>query len=296
MEADKVFWADITGLHDVDLIHRIGQKFNIHQLQLEDILNTVQRPKAEVADDSVFLTFRMLTKDDGELQEEQISLFLGNDVLLSFQEKPGDVFDPIRERLDKAAGRIRTRKADYLLYALLDVTVDSYFHILESIGSRQEELEDMMLEDPDKTILLEIRKCKNDLYTLRKAIFPLREAVSKIMRGDGNLIHENTNPYFEDVHDHLIQLAELVENYREINTDLREIYLSTLSMKMNEIMKVLTIISTIFIPLSFVAGVYGTNFDILPELHWQNGYLFFWLICLTVAGAMIYYFKKKNWY
>lgn len=291
----QTHWLNVVGLNDADSIQRIGQKFNIHDLQLEDILNTNQRPKAETSDDDIFITLRMLQWKDGNINEEQVSFFLNKSALLSFQERPGDVFNPIRERIAKAGGRMRSKKADYLLYALIDVTVDNYFHLLEEIGTEQEEIEDRLTSSASVEELTHIKKCKNQLYLLRKAIFPLREAVAKIIRGDNQLCEETTIRFFEDVHDHLIQLAELVENYREINTDLREIYLSTLSIRMNEIMKLLTIISTIFIPLSFVAGVYGTNFEVLPEIKWPFGYVYFWLVCISIIGLMLFYFKRKKW-
>jgi len=292
---DYVYWVDMVGLHDTQRIYQLGQKFDIHQLQLEDVLNTTQRPKAEVSDTDVFLTLRMLQINDGEIEDEQVSFYLTSNILISLQERPGDVFDPIRERIKKAAGRIRTRKADYLLYALLDVVVDNYFHIIENIGDRQEAIEDNLAANKTDNALANIKACKDDIYMLRRSIFPLREAVSKIMRGASQLCEADTIKYLEDVHDHLIQLAELIENYREINTDLREIYLSTLSMRMNDIMKLLTIISTIFIPLSFVAGVYGTNFEVLPEISWPRGYLYFWIVCITIIVVMITYFKRKKW-
>ena len=292
-----VQWIDLVGLYDIDRITAIGEKFGIHQLQLEDMVNTAHRPKAEVDDNSIFVIFKIIKRINGEIDEEQISLYLKENMLFSFQEHEGDVFDPIRERIKMAAGRIRSRKADFLMYALIDVVVDSYFEVLEEIGNRQEQIEDDLAASADRQILLSIRESKSELNNMRKAVLPLREAVSTIIRGtSNNLCEESTIRYFQDVQDHLIQMAELIESAREINNDMREIYLSTMSNRMNEIMKVLTVISTIFIPLSFVAGVYGTNFEHVPEYTWPYGYGYFWLVCSLIIFVMVSYFKRKKWF
>lgn len=294
---DTVQWIDLIGLHDEGRIARIGEKFGIHQLQLEDMANTDHRPKAEVDDESVFVIFKIITRVNGEIEEEQISLYFKQNILLSFQEHEGDVFDPIRDRIKMAAGRIRTRNADYLMYALIDVVVDSYFEVLEEIGTKQEEIENKLAASSERQMLIEIRDSKADINNLRKAVLPLREAVSTIIRSTGHtLCSESTIRYFQDVQDHLVQLAELIEGARETNKDLRETYLTSMSNRMNEIMKVLTVISTIFIPLSFIAGVYGTNFENLPEYEWRYGYGYFWGVCLTVIFGMVYFFKRKKWF
>ena len=295
IDESHVNWLNVNGLHDHDVIATIGKKFNIHQLVLEDMLNITQRPKVQVTDESVFLTFRMLNLTDDGVDEEQISLYLTGNTVISFQEKQGDVFEPLRTRITQASGRIRTRKADYLLYALLDVVIDTYFHIIEAVGERQEMIEDLIDENQADTVSREIRTCKKDLNTLRKAIYPLREAVGTIHRGESGLFESSTVMFLTDAYDHLIQLTEMIETHRELNGDLRDVYLSALSNRLNEVMKVLTMISTIFIPLSFLAAVYGMNFEFMPELSWPFGYLYFWLIGLFLVVGMVFYFRHKKW-
>ena len=290
-----VNWVNVIGLHDPAKIAEVGKKFNIHQLLLEDMLNIAQRPKVQVGDDSVFLTFKMLNIGQEEVDEEQISLYLTGNTVISFQEKHGDVFEPLRTRITQASGRIRSRKADYLLYALLDVVIDTYFHIIESVGERQENVEDMIDENRAENVSREIRGCKKDLNTLRKAIYPLREAVGTIHRGESSLFDDSTIMFLTDAYDHLIQLTEMIETHRELNGDLRDVYLSDLSNRLNEVMKVLTIISTIFIPLGFLAAVYGMNFEYMPELKWPFGYLYFWIIGMAVVIGMLIYFKVRKW-
>lgn len=292
----QVNWLNITGLHNLEYIDAIGKKFNIHQLLLEDMVNTNQRPKVQMDDDSLFLTLKMLMHGADGIEEEQISFYLKHSYVVSFQEKSGDVFEPVRTRILKAGGRIRTRQADYLLYALLDVIIDSYFSLIDDVATRQEALEDEIALDPNEDINPRIRDCKKDLNTLRKAIYPLRDAVGSMHRIDHNLIDETTKPFLNDVHDHLVQLAEMVETYRELNTELRDLYMGSLSNRMNEVMKVLTMISTIFIPLSFLAAVYGMNFQVLPELQWEHGYFFFWMISGGLAISMIFYFRHRKWF
>lgn len=295
IDPKAVTWLNVTGLHNSQIIAAIGEKFGIHQLLLEDMLNITQRPKVQVGDDFVFLTFKMLNLVDDEIDEEQISLYLTGNSVISLQEKQGDVFEPLRTRLMKSSGRIRSRKADYLLYALLDVVIDTYFGIIEHVGDRQEILEDRIDQKTDENITRGIRACKRDLNTLRKAIYPLREAVGTIHRGESALFDKSTIIFLTDAYDHLIQLAEMIDTHRELNGDLRDVYLSDLSNRLNEVMKVLTIISTIFIPLSFLAAVYGMNFVFMPELKWHYGYLFFWIIGIISVGGMLFYFKRKKW-
>ncbi len=291
----QVQWLNINGLHDTAIISQLGKTFNIHKLVLEDMLNITQRPKVMVTDDAVFITFRMLNHTADGLDEEQISLYLTGNTVISFQEKQGDVFEPLRNRITHASGRIRTRKADYLFYGLLDVVIDTYFHCIEAVGERQEDVEDLIDLNQTELVSKEIRTCKKELNTLRKAIYPLREAVSTIHRGESGLFEHSTILFLTDAYDHLIQLTEMIETHRELNGDLRDIYLSALSNRLNEVMKVLTMISTIFIPLSFLAAVYGMNFKFMPELSWPIGYFLFWLISILLVIGMLIYFRFKKW-
>lgn len=293
---NEVNWLNITGLHNLEYIAAIGEKFGIHQLQLEDMVNINQRPKVQVSDDSFFLTLKMLFAEVDGIDDEQISLYLTGNTVISFQEKAGDVFEPVRTRIVKSSGRIRTRKADYLLYALLDVIIDSYFELIDEVGTRQEDIEDVIEKGETEGVNPLIRRCKKDLNTLRKAIYPLRDAVGTIQRSEHMLLDASTQIFLLDAHEHLVQLAEKIETYRELNTELRDLYMSSLSNRMNEVMKVLTMISTIFIPLSFLAAVYGMNFEILPELQWPHGYLFFWIISGCLALSMVFYFRRRKWF
>ncbi len=295
-EKDQAHWLNITGIHNLEYIAAIGQKYGIHQLQLEDMVNINQRPKVQVGDDNLFLTFKMLLPHKAGIEEEQISLYLTGNTVISFQEKTGDVFEPVRNRIVTSGGRIRTRQANYLLYALLDVVIDSYFELIEDVGERQEAIEDTIEAKAGVDVNPRIRLCNKDLNTLRKAIYPLRDAVATIQRLDSPLFDPSTLVFFTDAHDHLVQLAEMIETYRELNAELRHLYMSSLSNKMNEVMKVLTMISTIFIPLSFLAAVYGMNFRVLPELQWTSGYYFFWAISGSLALGMLFYFRRKKWF
>jgi magnesium transporter len=295
-EKGQALWLNITGIHNLEYIASIGQKYGIHQLQLEDMVNVNQRPKVQVGDDNLFLTFKMLFPHPDGIDDEQISLYLTGNTVISFQEKMGDVFEPVRNRILTSGGRIRSRQADYLMYALLDVVIDSYFELIDDVGARQEAIEDTIESKSGIDVNPKIRLCKKDLNTLRKAIYPLRDAVATIQRLDSPHFDPATLVFFTDAHDHLVQLAEMIETYRELNAELRDLYMSSLSNRMNEVMKVLTMISTIFIPLSFLAAVYGMNFDVLPELHWANGYFFFWAISGSLALGMVYYFRRRKWF
>jgi len=292
-----VTWINIDGIHQVEIIEKIGTYFGIHSLILEDIMNTGQRPKMEDFEDYIFVVVKMIYYDekDNEIKAEQVSLLLGSNFVISFQEREGDVFNPMRERIRKAKGRIRKMKADYLAYALIDTIVDHYFIVLEKLGEKIEGMEEELVTNPTPETLQTIHTLKRELIFLRKSVWPLREVISVLERGESSLIDESTGIYLRDVHDHTIQVIDTIETFRDMVSGMLDIYLSSISNKMNEVMKVLTIIATIFIPLTFVAGLYGMNFKYIPELEWHWGYP----ISLSVMGAigmsMVVYFRRKKW-
>lgn len=296
-EKPNVSWLNIDGLQKVDIIENIGKRFNLHPLVLEDIANTEQRPKMEDFSDYIYIVLRMLRYDDqqSEIISEQLSLVLGSDWVISFQENEGDVFDSLRERLRNNKGRIRKMSADYLMYSLLDAVVDNYFAVLEKMGEKIEEIEDELVSNPDPSTLKAIHDLKRQIISLRKYVWPLREVVNRLDRWESKLIHETTNIYLRDVYDHTIQVIDSVETYRDMLSGMLDIYLSSVSNRMNEVMKVLTIIATIFIPLTLVAGIYGMNFADMPELKSSWGYPLVLLLMLSMAIFMLFYFRKKKW-
>ena len=292
-----VTWINIDGLHDVKIIEEIGTHYDLHPLTLEDILHTGQRPKFEDLDSYLFAVLMMLRFDEENqmVLSEQVSLVLGSNFVISFQENIGDVFEQIRDRIRNAKGRIRKMGADYLMYALLDAVVDNYFGILEKLGEKIESLEEELVGDPSERTLQQIHSLKREMVFLRKSVWPLRELISGLERSESDLIEESTGVYLRDVYDHTIQVIDTVESFRDMVSGMLDIYLSSISNRMNAVMKVLTIIATIFIPLTFVAGIYGMNFEYMPELKWHWGYATVWLVMLVVAGVMILYFKRKKW-
>jgi magnesium transporter len=292
-----VTWINIDGLHDVPVIEKIGRHFNLHPLLLEDILNTEQRPKMEDFGDYIFLVAKMLYYDDqeGRVETEQVSLILGSSWVISFQERPGDVFNTVRERIQKGKGRTRKAGADYLAYSLLDAIVDNYFIIMEKLGDRIEDTEAELAVSPSPQTLQAIRAMKKEMVSLRKSVWPLRELVGNLERGGSALIHESTGVYLRDVYDHTIQVIDTVESFRDMISGMLDIYLSSISNRMNEVMKVLTIFAAIFIPLTFIVGIYGMNFDYMPELRWHWGYFGILIIMASVASVMLFYFKRKRW-
>jgi magnesium transporter len=292
-----VSWINIDGLHDVALIEKIGKQFGLHPLILEDIVNTGQRPKLEDFEDHIFIVLKMLyyNKDKNELEAEQVSLIFGENFVISFQERVGDIFDPIRERIRQNKGRVRKAAADYLAYALIDSIVDNYFVVLEQMGERIEDTEQELAANPTLETLQTIRAFKKEMVFLRKSIWPLREVASALERGESSLINESTGIYLRDVYDHTIQIIDTVESYRDMLSGMLDVYLSSISNKMNEVMKVLTIFAAIFIPLTFIAGIYGMNFAFMPELGWRWGYFGALLVMAIVAAVMIVYFKRKRW-
>ncbi len=293
----SVKWINIDGIHQVDILEKCGSCFDLHPLVLEDVLNTGHRPKFEEHDDYLFLVLKMLLlpEDQSEIHTEQISLVVKNGLVISFQEQAGDVFDGVRNRIRTNRGRVRKRGADYLAYTLLDSIIDNYFVILEKVGEEIEELEDELLANPGPATLHKIHNLKREMILLRKSVWPLREVISGLQRCESPLLAEGTEIFFKDIYDHTIQVIDTVETFRDILSGMLDLYLSSISNRMNEVMKVLTIMATIFIPLTFIAGIYGMNFDHMPELHWQWGYAAFWIIILLVAGAMVAFFKKKKW-
>ncbi len=290
-------WINIDGLHQVDIIEKIGKKFDFHPLLLEDILNTEQRPKTEDFETHIYIVLKMLYYDEKikEITSEQISIIFGHNFVISFQEKEGDIFDPIRERIRTGKGRVRKMGADYLSYSLMDSIVDSYFSILEKLGENIEDVEETMITDPKPETLHGIHSLKRKMISLRKSVWPLRDVLSALERSESPLIREPTRIYLKDVYDHTIQVIDTVETYRDVLSGMLDVYLSSISNKMNEIMKVLTIIATIFIPLTFIAGVYGMNFEFMPELRWRLGYPAIWVVMISVGISMLVYFRKKKW-
>jgi magnesium transporter len=278
-------------------VERLGAHFGIHPLVLEDIVNTNQRPKLDLMGDYLFVVFRMLTWDAvaGEVRSEQVSLILGQRYVLTFQERAGDVFDPLRERIRKGLGRIRKGGADYLAYALLDVIVDNYFVVVEQLDEQIESLESRLVQQPSTEMLGQLNRLKRQALYLRKSIWPLREAVAGLQRRESPLIGETTALYLRDLYDHVIHVIDTVETLRDLLAGMLDVYLSGVSNRMNEVMKVLTVISTIFIPLTFIVGVYGMNFEYMPELHYKGGYPLAWGIMLVVAGALVLFFRRRRW-
>jgi magnesium transporter len=292
-----VTWINIDGLHDVEIIEKIGNYYDIHPLALEDILHTGQRPKFDDSEKYLFVILMMLRYEDDSQSviSEQVSLLLGNNFVISFQENIGDVFEQIRDRIRNSKGRIRKMGPDYLMYALLDAIVDGYFVILEKLDEKIESLEEELVEKPTEKTLQQIHNLKREMIFLRKSVWPLRELISGLQRTESELIQSSTEAYLRDVYDHTIQVIDTVESFRDMIASMLDLYLSSISNRMNEVMKVLTIIATIFIPLTFVAGIYGMNFENMPELKWKLGYLGVWVIMIIITAGMIYYFKKKKW-
>ena len=292
-----VSWINIDGIHQVDVIEKIGTHFGLNSLVLEDILNTDQRPKLEDFENYIYVVMKMLSFDEAvnKITTEQVSFILAPKLVLSFQERIGDTFDPVRERLRTSKGRIRKMDADYLAYALIDSIIDSYFIILEKIGDKIDFIEEELVTDPTPDTLQMIHELKREMITLKRSIWPLREIISRLGMMESPLIMESTNIYLKDVHDHIIQIIDTIDTYKEMLSGMLDIYLSSLSNKMNEVMKVLTLVATIFIPLTFIAGVYGMNFQHMPELGWKWSYPLVWLVMISVSMSMVLYFKRMKW-
>lgn len=293
----EISWINLDGIHDVEKVAKLCAYFSIHPLVVEDILNSNQRPKKAVYDDYVFVVFKMLYRNRRvALQAEQVSLVFGRNFVISFQEESEhDVFDVVRERLRKGVGPLRKNGTDYLAYSLIDTVVDHYFVVLEDLGEKLETLEAEILRSPSEHTVHETQKIKKDMMILRRSVWPLRELVGSLGRESSALIQSSTLIYFRDIYDHLIEIVDIVEMYREIVGNLFEIYLSSLNNKINYVMKVLAIVTTIFMPLTFISSIYGMNFEHMPELKWVYGYPIVLFVMLILALGMVHLFRRKNW-
>jgi magnesium transporter len=292
-----ITWINVDGVHKLDHIEKIGENLQIHPLVLEDIMHTGQRPKMEDFNDYLFIVLKMLqyNEKENETKTEQVSIILGSNYVIAFQEDEGDVFDFIRERIRTDRGRTRKMGADYLAYSLIDAIVDNYFMVLEKIGEKIEDIEDELVKNPTSEVLHTIHNLKRELIFLRKSVWPLREVISRLERWESPLINKSIDIYLRDVYDHTIQVIDALETFRDMLSGMLDIYLSSVSNRMNEVMKVLTIIATIFIPLTLIAGIFGMNFKYMPELEAPWGYPMVYIIMLAVSGVMLVYFRRKKW-
>lgn len=297
-DAGTVTWLNVDGLHDVELLGELGRLAGLHPLALEDVVSLRQRPKQEDYDTHVYIVLRMLDYDAarGEVTSEQISLIVGANFVISFQEAPGDVWDSVRERLRNAKSGFRARGADYLAYALMDSIVDAYFKVVEMLGDQLEQLEMQVMDQPNRASIHAIHRLKGELLVMRKAVWPLRDVFNSLLRDEDSPFGPGTRIYLRDLHDHTFQIIDAVETMRDITGGLIDLYLSSMSNRMNEVMKVLTLIATLFIPLTFIVGVYGMNFDYLPELHWKWSYPVLWVMMIVVVLVMLSWFRRKGWF
>jgi magnesium transporter len=300
-EWSSVRWINVDGLGDLGVVRALAEKYRLHPLAIEDVLHVPQRPKVQAYEDDgtyqarLFIITRELELREGQLHTEQASIFVGHHTVLTFQETPGDVWDPIRQRIRSAGSALRLNDASFLAYSLIDAVVDEAFPILELFGDRLEDLEDVVLQRPSQDVIQEIHRMKRELLLVRRALWPMREVLSKMQREPHECFSDVTRTYMRDVYDHTVQAIDIVETYREVAGGLTETYMTAMSNRMNEIMKVLTILGTIFIPLTFLAGVYGMNFEYLPEFKWRYGYPLFWLVCLVTSVGMLSWFRRRGW-
>lgn len=292
---DGVLWLNVVGLHDAELIRKIGDRFSLHNLALEDIMNIHHRPSFDQYDDNLLISVKMLQVSDKLLDSEQLSFVIGANYIVTFQEKPGDVFEGVRRRLRKKRGHIRTKKSDYLVFELLDVIVDKYLAILASYDEEINDQELKLVDATDKEILAEINSSKKEINYMRKHAYPLREAIHAFSRSQHGIIEKKTRPFLKDLLDHITHVTEIIELNRETINDNLNTYHSQMSSKLNDILKVLTIFSVVFIPLTFMAGIYGMNFEYMPELHNKYSYPVFWVVLILMAGGMLFYFRRKKW-
>ena len=293
----SVSWINVEGLHDIDRISQLGEYFSIHSLVLEDILNTNMRPQLVEHDEFLFLSLKMLglSKDQKTIISEQVSFILGENWLMSFQEKRGDIFDGLRTRIKENKGPIRKKGNDFLLYRLIDTIVDHYYFIIEHINEKIEKLDEKVLVDSSDEFVFDVQKLKNKVINFRRVVSPLREILSTLKKDQNEFFDKNTIMYLDDVYDHIIQIQETVESQKDALTSLLELHTSLIGHKMNQIMKVLTIMASIFIPLTFVAGIYGMNFQYMPELDWKYGYFTIWGIMILIFVSMLIFFQRKKW-
>jgi magnesium transporter len=293
----NVLWFNVSGIHDIEIVKMIGDEFNLHSLLLEDILNTEQRPKMEDFEDYIFISLKGFNLNNKEeIVMDQISIIAGNNFVISFQESENDLFKPIKERIKHGKGLIRKMGSDYLTYTLIDSIVDNYFIVMEKIAERIEVLEEDVIANPESQDLMVIKTSKRDIITMRRAIGPLREVIRNMEKPSCEFITKEVKFFLTDVYDHIVHILDSVETFKEILSTTVEIYISSINFKMNEVMKVLTVIGTIFLPLSFIASVYGMNFKFMPELDWYWGYGFAWFVMISIAGFMLWMFKKRNWF
>jgi magnesium transporter len=293
---ESVTWVNVSGVHKMDILESCGKQFQLHSLLLEDIANTDQRPKLDDYETCLFLVLKMLSVTDRQdIVVEQVSLVFGRNFVLSFQENGTDVFTPVRDRLRGGKGRLRQSGADYLFYALVDAIVDQYFAVVEVLGEKIEELQDLVVSDPQPETLRRIHSLKRQLLFLRRAVWPLREVTNNLSRSECPFLHESTKVFFRDVYDHVVQIVDTIETLREMVSASLDIYLSSISYRLNAVMKVLTIITTIFMPLTFIVGIYGMNFEHMPELKWEWGYPLIIGVMVMIAIAMLGFFIRKKW-
>ncbi|MCA9029358.1 MAG: magnesium/cobalt transporter CorA [Planctomycetaceae bacterium] len=291
-----VTWIDIQGFGDHDVMKLIGERFGLHPLMLEDVINVPHRPKAEVYNDQLLLIINMiLTNEETIVEIEQVSIVLGKNYVITFQDRPGDVLDPIRNRIRLETAPIRQHQADFLAYAIADTIVDAYYPALELLGDKLEDLEEEVVASPTTKLLHELNRLKNRLVNFRRAVWPQREAINSLIRDHHLLVSEPVRIHFRDVYDHCVQTSEVVEMYRDMVTGMLNTYLTSIANRTNDVMKVLTIVATIFIPLTFIAGIYGMNFQHMPELSTRWGYPIVWVVMLLIAGGMLYFFRKQGW-
>ena len=296
LQAGKVNWINLDGLYNQDIIDTISRHFKLHSLLIEDVVSD-QRPKVEEFKDYLYFTMKMLYRiKDVAIDYEQISFVLGKDYLITFQEKEGDLFEGFRERIRLDQGRVRKREADYLMYRLIDIVVDNYYNILDHVGDRIDDMEEVVYENPTTQSFNKIQAVKKELIFLRKALYPLRDALGKIVKEEFEYINEENLPFFSDVYDHVVHLIDSLDAYQDLTSNLLDIHMNAMNNRMNEVMKVLTVISTIFIPLTFIVGVYGMNFQYMPGLDWEYGYVTMWGVMLLVVFGMIVFFKYKKWF
>jgi magnesium transporter len=297
LKADTTTWINVSGVHDTKLVERLGKLADLHPLTLEDITNTTRRPKIDEYDEYLYAVVKMAfyREKTGDLEIEQVSLILGKNFVISFQEDREDILDPLRERIRGGKGKIRRSGSSYLTYAIVDTVVDHYFAVLERFGEDIEELEERLMEDPTRTVLNDVYRMKRELIFIRRAVWPMRDVTSAFARNDYRLTTKETELYFRDVYDHVIQVADTIETFRDMASGMLDLYMSSVSNRLNEVMKVLTVFSTIFIPLTFVVGIYGMNFKFFPELEWRYGYAFVWGIMIAAILGMLAFFRRKKW-
>ena len=297
LASEKIKWIRVTGVHDMELMAKLGDLFQINQLELEDIANTSQRPRMEERDDYIFMVFKalLLNQEDQDVIIEQVSLILGDNYVLSFHETESKIFDSLRTRILSGKGRVRKMQGDYLAFTLADILIDQYFVVLEDIGNTIENIESELVLNPGNANQEAIYRIKRRLVYVGRTIWPVRELINEVERSDHRLIHDESRIYFRNIYDHTVQIIETLDSLRDLTSSMMDLYLSSVSLKLNEIMKVLTIFSALFIPLTFLAGVYGMNFSYLPEKDWHYGYALFWAICILATIFMLFYFRKKKW-